>query len=63
MDDLLRFGIDKPSGHHAITAYVSRAIVRIADLVSVIDFSNASHASWPELQPELRKALFHHAPA
>ena len=61
MDDLLRLGIDKPSGHHAIAPDVSRAIVRVANLVSVIDLANASHASRPELKPKLRVTSFRHA--
>jgi hypothetical protein len=62
MDDLLRLGIDKPSGHHAIAPDVSRAIVRVANLVSVIDLANASHASRPELKPKLWVTSFHYAP-
>jgi hypothetical protein len=61
MDDLLGLGIDKPSGHHAITANVPRAIVRVTNLVSVIDVANASDASRPELKPKLRVTLFQHA--
>ena len=61
MDDLLGLGIDKPSGHHAITANVSRAIVRVTNLVSVIDVANASDASRSELKPKLRVTLFQHA--
>jgi len=61
MDDLLRVGVDKPSGHHPIAADVSRAIVSVTNLVSVIDVANASDTSGPELKPKLRMTSFRHA--